>query len=512
MLRKIMGEGFLDRLTVLLQGESNTHGDLSKYIPPQESPIYPLYCSDRKPRTMLYDLNHQSIERMLGYYAKLNQRLVRLAALDNFIQGGSWKYSDIPRHLRELFPEDVGPRRIMDQPEVQSRLQEQETKIGEQRALLLQKEEELSGLRSIQEAEESKHKELRNLLAQKEDIIMGLESTRGADQNQLRALQALLSQKEKEMADLQSTHDAERLDFRNERVREKFNHGVALKSLQNKMEDREAELSKLESNWASKINDLELSKNAEIRKLRSEKDAEITGLQAELQAKCEQLTELETMKNEEISKLTLDKDSEIERLRNEVQGKGKELAKLRVGSDHRIQELMNEARAKDDTTEHKPQLNGAATKTECKQENEIDRLRTENFRISAEYASLRNHVQLEENTEQADITTALGDINRLVEEFGGSLTEDIEKYMERNPSERVFQPQDLLGLFVQGESETDLKFKQDPYELFEYAVQATICSQIYTHLFKPFHPFVAEDEKRNTFITQLYEQMTYQGE
>ncbi|KAH7336817.1 hypothetical protein B0J17DRAFT_718736 [Rhizoctonia solani] len=501
MLGKIIGDEFLNRLTVLIQSGNKSQWDLSNYTPPENSPLSPLYRNNNKPRTMPYDGNPQSIERILEYYTGLNPRLVRLAALDHFAPGGNWQYDEISRHLREFFPADIGPW-----ADIQSQFRAQENKLDELRTVLAQWKEEIEDLRSTQEAKQNKLDELQNLLAQNEKEMKTLKFTYDTKQNELEALRNLFAQKAKEMEGLRSIHDTEQKHFRDERMREKFNHEVALRYLQNMIEEREAEILQLKSNKGSDIKNIE-TLNAEIINLGLEKDSEISRLRDELQAKNELLVKSEMMKNAEINKLSSEKDLELERLRDELHGKGD-----KADNKRRVQESIHEVGAK----ESKPmglqsKVNGAA-KTENKQEvdSEIDRLRAENSRINAEYASLRNHMQLEENTEQADITTALGDINRLIEEFGGSLSEHIENYMKQNPPEKAFQPEDILGVFGQVGGEMGSKVKQDAYALFEYAVQATMCDQLYTHLFRPFHPNIADDEKRNTFIMQLYEQMTYQ--
>ncbi|KAG8709328.1 hypothetical protein FRC11_005637 [Ceratobasidium sp. 423] len=501
MLVKVIGEEFLDRLTVLIQSGNNTQGDLSTYSPPQDSPLYPFYCSGTKPRTMIYDDSPQSVERMLVPYTRLSPRLVRLAALNNFMQDGTWQYDSIPRHLKEFFPEDIGPQGSMGQ-ELRLRLREQDNKLEEQRRLLAQKEEEINGLQSIHNGNRNELEELRNLLARKEEEIEGLRSAHDIEQNKLEALRNLFVEKEKEITGLRSTYDTELANIRKERVCEQFNHDVVLGRLRNTIQDQEIEISKLKSSKGSELEKLEASKNEEFSRLSSEKDSEIKRLGEELETK-----------TKEIGKLGLEKYLEIQGLQDEVRAKDEQLVKLKVDREGGIQESTNAAQAKENERmqpKAKAKANGVTTKTENEQGNEIYRLNAEIRRISAEYASLRSHMQLQENTEQADIMTALGDINRLIEEFGESISEHIEKYMEHNSPTKALQPQNLLGLFGQVGNELASKVKQDAYTLFEYAVQATVCDQLHTHLFKPFHPSIADDEKCNTFIMEVYGQMIYQ--
>ncbi|KAG8709532.1 hypothetical protein FRC11_005473 [Ceratobasidium sp. 423] len=450
MLVKILGERFLDRVTVLLRSQPPFQNNLLGYMPPEDSPLYPLYCNNIKPWTVAFQYDPQCVEHILWRYTGLHPRLVRLAAMDNFVQydGGTsnWRYDNIPHHLREFFPEDIGPPGVVNQRDVHLWLREQANEL----------------------------ERLRTLLAQKDDDIIAL----------------------------RSTHDAELKSIERARAEENFNHETGFKRLFNMVQDQAVEISQLKSSKDLELERLETSKKEETNKL----DSEIKALREQLQAKEEQLIESQTAKNEEISKLNTEKDSRIEALQAELQAKDEELMKLQV--DIKSRESMNIVRAKDRVVETKTEVNGTIMKTE-QQQDEIDRLNTEIDRISTEYASLRTHMQLQENTEQADITQALGDINRLIEEVGQSISEHIETHMERHP-EKGFQPQDLLNLFGQTGSEPTLKAKQDAYVLLEYAVQATVCGQLYTHLFVPFHPSIADDEKSNMFIMEVYGQMLCQ--
>ncbi|CAE7096824.1 unnamed protein product [Rhizoctonia solani] len=413
MLVKILGEWFLDRVTVLVRSQNATHTDLST-VQSKDSPLYPLYCHNIKPwDTILYTQDPQSIANMLTPYIPVSPRLVRLAALDSFVQrvGKNWQYNDISRHLRELYPDKIGnPLINADQAGLQSRIQEQQDELEKMRALLAQKEGDLKDLESVYE-------------------------------NKVKEIQEKI-------------------------VAEKSDHEVHLGSLCKTIRDQEGKISELESTNRSGAEEIE-----SLKALGLEKDATIKSLQEELQAK------------------------------------NAELTKVKEDSERTIRELM---KAKENArTELSSGANGTANKKANKPEEEIHRLEAEIRRINAEYGSLRTHMQLQENTEQADIMTALGDINRLIEEYGHAITEHIEEHMEHNPSERAFHPQDLLSIFGRIENEVASKIKQDPYLLFEYAVQATICDQLYTHLFKLFHPNIADNY--NSFVAEVYEQLSHQS-
>ncbi|CAE6498262.1 unnamed protein product [Rhizoctonia solani] len=452
MLVKILGERFLDRVTVLLQSQVTFQTDLSGYMPPEDSPLYPLYCNSIKPWTMAFPHDPQYVEHILWHYTGLHPRIVRLAAMDNFVQHdgstSNWQYDSIPRHLREFFPEDVGPPVAVNQQDVHLRLREQA--------------------------------------------------------NELERLRTLLAQRDGDIRALRSTYDIELKRIEKAKQEEAFTHETGFKRLFNMVQDQAVEISQLKSSKDLELERLETSKKEEVNQLGSE----IQELGEKLRAKEEQVG-FQMAKNEEISKLNLEKDSRIKVLQDELQAKDEELRRLKV--DTKSQESVDTVRIKEGSVgETKTEINGTIMKTEQRQQSEIDRLNAEISRISTEYASLRTHMQLQENTEQADVTQALGDINRLVEEVGQSISEHIETHMERHPPEKNVQPQDLLSLFGQIGSEQALKAKQDAYLLLEYAVQATVCDQLYVHLFKPFHPSIADDEKRDTFITEVYGQILFQ--
>ncbi|CAE6498250.1 unnamed protein product [Rhizoctonia solani] len=447
MLVKVLGTWFLDRVTILIRSRRKLGKDLSDYMPPKDSPLYPLYCNDVKPWTMSYELDTQSAVQILEPYIEVYPRLVRLAAMDIFSQqAGSntnWQYDDIPRRLKEFFIADVGPPVIANQPDAQPRLQEQE--------------------------------------------------------KELERLKTLLAQKDGEIADLQSAHGIELKSIQEKNEADRADHDFNRQSLCKTIRDRDEEISSLKSNNNSKLNEIEKLK-AQLSKLNSEKELEVKEIQEKLHAK-----------EGEISELSLERDSEIKKLHGELQAKDEEFTRFKIDSERRVQESEDKVRAQEsEILRFKTKANGAVNKTGNNQGNEIDRLNEEIRRIKAEYGSLRNHVQLQENTEQAEIMTALGDINRLVEELGQSLSERIEKHVGNNSSGKGLQPQDLLGLFGRFGYELASKVKQDPYLLFEYVVQATVCDQLYAHLFKPFHPNIADDERYNTFITEIYTQVVYQ--
>ncbi|KAH7336903.1 hypothetical protein B0J17DRAFT_447454 [Rhizoctonia solani] len=621
MLVKILGERFLDRLTVLLQSQNKPQSDLSGFMPPKGSPLRPLYRYNVKPRTMSYEQDTQSVERVLKPYIELSPRLVNLAFLDNFVQrdGDSWKHNVISHYLRELLPEDPSPPPITDQSDLQPSFHKHAHGKGSggQRDMLVQEGEarDLQSAHNIKPEDPPKHgrhkelvqqiefncKNLCEIIQEREEELLHLKSSKDSELKELEALknklvqekdseietlQNLLMQKEEEMKKLWFTFNTEQKNFRNERLREKFNNEVALKSLQNKIEDRETEIAVLKSNKNSELARLEVLKNEEINRLNLKKDSEIVQLQALLAQKEEEIQALrsshsiglnniqkfaheielnfknlwETIgdqegrtsglgsknstskepdtphiaetsqptskkgskikrlqdqvlaKNEEISKLGLEKDSKIRVLQDALHAKNEELTKLRAENECRIREWMGATQFKEkERTELKTKSNNTSTQTKNNQGGEIHRLNVEANQINPEYGLPRYDMQVQEKTEQGDITTALSDVNRLIEEFGGSLTEHVEKYIEQSPPGKTIRHQDLLEFFGQVGTEAASKVKQDTYALFEYAVQATICDQLYTHLFKPFHPSLANDENRNMFIMQLYEQMTYQG-
>ncbi|KDN40992.1 hypothetical protein RSAG8_07698, partial [Rhizoctonia solani AG-8 WAC10335] len=416
MLVKVLGERFLDRVTVLVRSQNGAQNDLSRIVQSEDSPLYPLYCNSIKPwATIPYTQNPQLIEQILWAYFPVSPRLVRLAALDNFVQrdGNTWQYNDISRHLTGFFPDEISPLIITDQVDVQTHPRER--------------------------------------------------------QDETEKAQNLLSQKEQELTDLQSAHANELRTISEKNTAEKSDHELQRSALCKTIREHEEEIAVLQSSKSSALEELK-----------------------------------------ELKELGLKKESEIKLLQEELQAKEKELVKVKEDSERTIRESMEAPQAKgSEALELKNRVNGTTNKKANNQGNEIDLLKAEIRRINAEYGSLRTHMQLQENTEQADIITALSDTNRLIDDFGQIISEHIEKYMEHNPPQKALQPQDLLSIFGQVESKLASKIKQDAYLLFEYAVQAIICDQLYTHLFKPFHPSI--DGNRNSFITQIYGQLAHQA-
>ncbi|KEP47081.1 putative AIG1 domain protein [Rhizoctonia solani 123E] len=675
MLVKVLGERFLDRVTVLIRSQKKSQIESFKFMPDKDSPLYPLYCNDIKPRTLPYEQDPRLIERILAPYTGLYPRAVQLAVLDEFAQkySDNWRHSDIPRYLRGFFPEDIGPPKAVDQlrsllqglTNEHKKLQDAlDRRTEEMRGLQLAHNIELEYIRREREHVELNHgielkylhdtlrgrareevaelkssrtfenKELRTLVSQKEEEIKNLRSTHDAElknfqkdrekenfnhelglkrlystiqeqeveisklkpnnssgsrikelQNQLQArneeltklkaskkeadklksesdseikrLRTLLAQKETEMNVLRSTHEVERERFREERSREKIDQEVALKVLQNKVEDRDAAITQLKSSRDSEFERLEAANNEEISKLSTEMGSEIERLQRllaqeeiqdlrsshgtglkhiqkfaqEIELSCKHLLdtireegvsntesneesgleELEAMTNMRFSIPGSKLDSKIRAFQDGLQAKDEELTKLKTDSERRIQEAMDVVQAMEqEIAELKTKMDDATTQMGNNQGGDAHILNPEISRAHTEHESLLHSMQPQERIEPAQITTELGQINRLIEEFGQSLSEHIEEHMKLNSPQNDLQSAHLLNLFGPVGKKLASKNKQDAYLLFEYAIQATICGQLYTHLFKPFHPSTADDEKSNTFLMQLYSQMTRQ--
>ncbi|GAB1520877.1 hypothetical protein RhiTH_003966 [Rhizoctonia solani] len=498
MLQKIIGEQLISRITVLIQPKDGIRVDVSSYTPRADSPLLPLYRSDAKPRTMIYDDSRQAINQIMDYYTKKDPRFTRLAALDNFAEGGNWRYDDIPRHLKEWFPEEIGHHG--DISRLHRLLREHGTRLDQQQTLLSQKEKEIFDLRSSQDAEKTKLEHIQNVVVQRDAEIRNLQSTRlaYAKQEEFERLKHLLAQKEEALKSLQSVRDNEQANFRNERTRENFNHGVALKRLENMVEERNLEISRLKSTNVLELERIQAMKTEEINRVGSQ----IAEFEAKLEAKDKGLTELENL-SKESDRLSAEKDLKIKRLQEQLNEKCEEIETLKKSRKH-------DNREGSETVVVHANTNGTDTYSGSKATKEVEQISTELHRVRTEYASLRGSMQVQENTEPGDITTAIGDINRLIEELGNSLSERIERHMEESHSEKKFQQQDLLSCFSQSGGETNSKANQDPYVLLEYAVQATVCTQLYTHLFTPFHPSISGDEIRDTFIRKLYDQVAFQ--
>ncbi|KAJ1303405.1 hypothetical protein OPQ81_011597 [Rhizoctonia solani] len=546
MLVEILGEHFLDRVTVLVQFRSRTQGVTSNFMPPENSPLYPLYSSTTRPWTMTYPQDSQSVVRILGHYAELHPRLIGLAALNNFVQGngGNWPYHDIPRHPSELLPEGIGPSVIACPPDTQSHSHEQENKFEGLGNSLSQ--EEMNGLRTIHDVElvdTGKDKSYEKIA---HEIELNYQSLCEMIQTQGEKISILKSSRDSELKEFEDMKNKEFSRLNWERDSE-------IKVLRDKLQARHKEMLELKKSKDEELGKLVRKKDSEIKGLQdllARKDDEITGLQSshsaglqdmqkfalQIEISCKSLcqtiqhqegknSKLETNKYPgledlgaqlkphqfgDLSELNSERDSEVEGLQHKIEAKDEELKNVKVDYERRIQEYINFVQAREsEIIELKTQINNTVAKGEP-QEDDISRLNEELHRIKAEYASLRCHMQLQQNTEQVDIITALDNINRLIEEFGLSLSEHIGSYMEINFPQKTFQPQALLSLFGPVGNGLASKVKGDACLLFQYAIRATICDQLCTHLFKPFHPCIGENEELNGFIMRLYDQLTHQ--
>ncbi|CAE7210083.1 unnamed protein product [Rhizoctonia solani] len=340
MLVKVLGKRFLDRVTVLIRSQNKSWIgiDFSNFIPDEDSPLYPLYCNNTKPRTISYERDPQSIERILGPYTRLRPRTIQLAALDHFAQqyGDHWRRNDIPRYLREFFPQDIGPPRLVDQ--LQSVLQLQTSELKGLRTLLAQREEDMRGVQISHDLEFSNIRNEREReridhqfqLKYLHDTLRSRAREEAAElvssqKFEIKDLRGLLSQKGEEIQNLRSKHDVELKKIQKDREKEIHDHGLGLKRLYNTIQEQEVEISELKSKTAPG------------------KVSETKGLQGQLGAKDQEITKLKAM-NQDINKLKLENDSEIKRLRALLSQKEEEIKGL--WSTHETErELFREERA-----------------------------------------------------------------------------------------------------------------------------------------------------------------------
>lgn len=159
--------------------------------------------------------------------------------------------------------------------------------------------------------------------------------------------------------------------------------------------------------------------------------------------------------------------------------------------------------------------------SESAYEELIDKLNDKLEKTQAEYASLRSHLQVQDNIEHGQITQGFDDINRLIEDFGqlvsDHLVDDCPDIIPSINDLEAPRLQALLGMFGHSEGKSSLVKSSggkhpDLADFFFYAIRATVCNELYTHLFEPFHPSIAgrKHEQQNNFMFEVYKQIIRQ--
>lgn len=214
------------------------------------------------------------------------------------------------------------------------------------------------------------------------------------------------------------------------------------------------------------------------------------------------------------SPLSADKDEEVKSL-DSASGQEKEKG------GEKYPGLNRESGQADEPTQKEWEMvasNSEVKELEATYKEQIDSLQAKLQRTEAEYASLRSHLQVEDNIEQMQITRSLDDINRLIEELGQSLSEYlVDNCSEANASlQGACSLQELLNMFghTDGKSSLVRSSKGDYPDLedfFYFAIRATLCSQLFDRVFKPFHPKIADQKYQDDFMIQIHNQIAYRG-
>lgn len=120
----------------------------------------------------------------------------------------------------------------------------------------------------------------------------------------------------------------------------------------------------------------------------------------------------------------------------------------------------------------------------------------------AEYASLRSHLQLQENIEQGDITRTLKSLNREIENIGRSFSAFlVDVYAVRLSGRQstdittlhachLPELKDFLG-HREGSSSLVASSQGQGLSIedfFDYTIRSTLCRYLYERVFCPFHP------------------------
>jgi hypothetical protein len=307
-----------------------------------------------------------------------------------------------------------------------------------------------------------------------------------------------------------------------------------LKKLQKLVGEKDEELEKFRKSTQEKdkklaeLHELMREKHGELEKFRNsilEKDDELGKPQKSKQERDREL--------EQPNKLALEKDGELEKLRKLTQEKEAELEKyhkLTREKDEELEKHHKLARERDEeldqlrslTRQKDEEIERLKSNKELKQPESTDRdlhnLNLKLQRTANEYASFRSQVQIQDNVEQVQITGALKDINRLIEELGQAISSHlVDNYPQPTASlQAAFESQELLNILGCAESKAPLarvsrKGPLEPEDIFYYIVRATLCHQLYRQLFEPFHPSIAHNKQQNEFIVEMYRRMVYRG-
>ncbi|CEL54219.1 hypothetical protein RSOLAG1IB_11617 [Rhizoctonia solani AG-1 IB] len=129
-------------------------------------------------------------------------------------------------------------------------------------------------------------------------------------------------------------------------------------------------------------------------------------------------------------------------------------------------------------------------------------LRQELQKSRLEYSSLRSQLQLQENVEQSEVVQALKDLNRMIDDFGRSvsahLTDNyVQKLLGRDPSRATTlhsrDTSTLKALFHHRDGQSSLVAcstgKGINIEAFlDYSIRHFLCRFLTIGIFQPFHP------------------------
>ncbi|KAG8752995.1 hypothetical protein FRC11_007823 [Ceratobasidium sp. 423] len=142
-------------------------------------------------------------------------------------------------------------------------------------------------------------------------------------------------------------------------------------------------------------------------------------------------------------------------------------------------------------------------------DQEIGRLKDQLNRVQDDYAALCSHLQVEDNAEEHRVTGALDDVNHLIEEIGGMVSQHIdENNSDSNHLDSlggVSRLHELLERFGHTEGKPSLVRSSggsymEPGDFFDYAVRTILCQKLDERLFKPFHPSVTQEGDPTTEV------------
>lgn len=459
----LLGEPYLERMTILIQsrtGASSIAVDQSvidDFTANPESPLYPFYVvkNEYRPTTLRYTLNPGLVETILYRFAqKHSEPFLAQQKLIN----GSWKCATLHSNMRDFLSDRVGYLAVPDRP-ISSLLQRKNEEIDNLHGVIqdvaqrlrksTQKRDiELSNTSRMLQARSRELEALRKSLAIQEQKYKELEKSYRLVQGEVEKLSEMVREKDKEVWRLRGLALEEDQDFQ-----------IIRKAIKVKAKELEA-----------------LCESMPERR----SDLEYNGLRAEFESSMQE------------------KDREIRKLRDELEEKDEEIRKLKSNNE------FNNSKPPDRGEIRDLNINANLRKATEDTEEYVSRAHAQN--------------QPEERIEQTQIMQGLKDVNRLIEDLGQSMAIYLVDHFPSHTTsiEAAFRSRELLNILGYSKrNPPSLKVlrsaRLDIEDFLFNVVRMVLCYQLYTQLFEPFHPGIANSKPQTDLVNGIYAQMKLRG-